>query len=475
MAVNAGYGATNEASLTTAAAGIEKLYRHRVILFTCFLCLVVVAEGYDIGVLNGAVVRMKDNLGLSTLQISLVVTMTPLFLMPGSLAGGAVADACGRRGALVLCCALLVGGPLGMALSTSPILLMVARAVVGFGIGMGYVVVSMYIAEVAPAEMRGRLTTLEDVFLNVGILLGYFVNWLLYGMPNDWRWMLSLGSILPFLVCAALFHPHMPESPRWLHARGRDAEAEEVLTYFVGAEESKQAVNAMAEQGQKGEKEEFVTWRSVLCSWHDKPVRRMLLAGIAVACASTACGYLAVAYYSSTVLKMSMSERTAFAATVVMGVAKLLVVIFVLMVLEQTGRRILLLASTVLCGFACAWLAVAYAVQAHGWIQALGFIIFMAGFSLGLGPITLLYISEVFATRWRGKGMALAIFVSRMFAAASTLVFPVLIEAIGVSTSFLLLTGMNGCLVFLIWAFVFETHGLTLESVDELLKPHHCI
>jgi sugar porter (SP) family MFS transporter len=463
------YGATDTACSVTNAS-IDETHKFRVILFTCFLCLVVTAEGYDVGVLNGAVIRMKDDLGISTLAISWVVTMTPLFIMPGSLVGGALADGCGRRGAFAVCCLLLIVGPVGMAASTSLLALLVARAVVGFGIGMGFVVVSMYIAEVAPAEMRGRLTTLEEVFLNIGMLLGYLANFLLYGIKNDWRWMLSFGSVLPLIVFVLTLFPQMPESPRWLSTRGRTKEAEDVLTLFVGEEEARRDIQAMSLQQKEHDSEEFVSWRRVLCSWHDPKIRHMLLAAITVACAQTACGYLAIAYYSSTVLKLAMDERTAFMATVAMGVVKLVVVLFTLAILEKVGRRPMLLVSTFVCGLACVWLATAFAMEAGAWVQALGFVIFMGGFSLGLGPITFVYVAEVFSTCWRAKGMALALFASRIIGASSTLLFPLLIDAIGVSTCFCIMIVINVCVIALIWCFVFETHGMTLENVDALYK-----
>merc|ERR1719203_1603 len=92
---------------------------------------------------------------------------------------------------------------------------------------------------------------------------------------------------------------------------------------------------------------------------------------------------------------------------------------------------------------ACMWLAVAFHMKAGALLQIGGFAIFMAGFSLGFGPVTLLYIAEVFPTAWRGKGMALALFLSRFVGASSTLLFPVAIQVIGVSTSFLAMSGFN--------------------------------
>jgi len=463
MPDHAHYGST---SPVTEAAPLDTDHRTRVVLFTCFLCLVVVAEGYDFGVLNGVIVRMKDDLGISVLEVSMLVTATPLFVMPGSIIGGAAADAWGRRHALMACCSLLILGPVGMALASSVGLLLITRAVVGCGIGMGLVIVSMYIAELAPQDMRGRLTTLEDVFLNLGMLLGYLMNWLLLGIRNDWRWMLGLGSLLPLCVLLVICLPQMPESPRWLVTKGRNEEARQILTTFVGKEEADRDMQAMLAELKT--EEEFVTWHQVLCSWHDGKIRRMLLAGVVVGVAQVGCGYLPIAYYSSTVLKSTMSEQAAFMATTVMGIVKLTMALVTLAVLEKVGRRPMLLASASICGLSCVWLAHAFASDVGGFGQALGFAVFMAGFSLGLGPITFVYISEVFATRWRGKAMAFTLFTSRIVGCTSTMLFPLLIVRIGISTCFWLMALANVLLVGLIYTFVFETHGRSLETMQEL-------
>jgi len=407
-----GYGATLEEKTIAPSdddAAENRPHYQRAILFACFLCLVVVGEGYDVGVMNGAAVRMKDELRLSTWSISLVIMMTPLCFMPGSLAGGAAADSFGRRGALMVCCVMLVLGPLGMALSTSMLQLLVTRAFVGFGIGMGFVVVSMYIAEVSPMALRGRLTAMEDVFLNAGILSGYVMSWCVLGVQNDWRWMLACGSVIPCIVLIILSVVDIPESPRWLLMNGHAEEAEVVLTKFVGSEEAQQVIRAMAKQADSSN-EVFVTWQHVLSGWHDKQIRSMLLAGITVACGQMLCGYLPMIFYSSMVLHTAMSEQAAFIGTMVMGFMKLLVVVIVVMVLERVGRRLMLLSSACVCGLACTWLAVAFASDAGRVALIFGFALFMAGFSLGLGPVAFVYVSEVFTTKWRAKGMATAFF-----------------------------------------------------------------
>mmetsp|Transcript_9514 Transcript_9514/g.29441 ORF Transcript_9514/g.29441 Transcript_9514/m.29441 type:complete len:470 (-) Transcript_9514:58-1467(-) len=456
------YGAAPEAS--AAPGSVE---RQRSTVLACFLCLVVVAEGYDFGVLNGAAVRLKDDLKCSAWEVSLIVTATPLFLMTGALAGGAAADALGRRTTLLVCCALLVAGPLAMAFAPSVPLLVIARAVVGFAIGIGFVAVSMYLAEVTPADMRGKLTSLEDIFMNIGMLQGYLINWLLLGIENDWRYMLGLGSVLPFFVFIATLSPQVPESPRWLFMRGREEEAERVLVSFVGPEEAQQTLAAMRAEA-KGAAEEFVTWQNVLCESQPPELRQMLRAGCACGVASTLCGFTVILYYSSTVLAETMSEQAAFLVTAIMGGARLSSLLALYLV-EDVGRRPLLLASALVCCAAVAWLTLAFSTHAGSVAQDTGFVCFMVGYGLGLGPVSWLYLAEVFDTRWRSKGMALSLTMSRTVGAATTLAFPLLVEGVGTAASFGVLVLMGALTVLLLWAFVPETHGTPLEGGTEKL------
>lgn len=432
----------------------------RVTLFVSFLCLGVIAEGYDIGVLNGALVLIKEEMRSTTLEIALMVSATPLFVMLGAPLGGVFADVVGRKRALLATCAFLCVGPLLMACAMQMWMLIASRAIVGFGIGMGIVIVSMYISEVSPMVMRGRLTTMESLFLDIGILFGYTVNYLFLGFENDWRLMLGLGALLPLALMAGLLFPQVPESPRWLWMQGRADEAREVLSLFAPPGEA-----APWEAEATGQS--FATWGELLCSGN-KSTRRMLLASLTVAFAQTACGFLFVGYYSSEIMKTTMSERTAFLATIVMGVIKMLVVLLVMAVLEDVGRRPMVLLSTSVTLFSCVWIACAFLLS-WGWLaQAAGFSLFMAGYSLGQGPITFVYCSEVFTTDLRAKGMGLSIFASRIVGVLTTLVLPLLVAGVGVVTTFSVLAAINALFLGVLYVFMVETHGCALEEMGKL-------
>ncbi|CAK0861960.1 unnamed protein product, partial [Prorocentrum cordatum] len=286
----------------------------RLLALVLCLCCAVVAEGYDIGVLNGVAVRIQDEFGFGAFRIGVIISVTPLFVIMGSGLGGWLADHYGRQRALAATLCFLVVGPVVMSLANGFDLLVIGRALVGTGIGAGLVVVSAYIAEIAPASLRGRFVGIEEVSLNVGMLLGYIANWAMVGLEDDWRYMLALGSLFNLAVMAALVLGCIPESPRWLMLHGRDEEASAILARFTGAREAAGALRAWKAVPRAG------PVAPVAALWPlDPPMRRALTAGIVVGVAQTCCGYLAVAYYSSKVMSRVMGERQAFLNTVIMG------------------------------------------------------------------------------------------------------------------------------------------------------------
>lgn len=433
----------------------------RLFAFVLALCGAVLSEGYDVGVLNGVLVRVQDEFHLSALEIAVIVTTTPVCVIPGSMLGGWAADKFGRRPALLITVILLIVGPFIMACAWDSMLLLMGRSIVGLGIGFGLVLASMYVAETAPGELRGKLITFEDICFNMGMLLGYFVNWALVGIENDWRCMLGIGSLLPLPLLVYLLCGCIPESPRWLLLHGRHDEALAVLERFTGKSEAASIVATWEQPVAE------IPLPKIICPSNNLPLRRMVVAGTVVGVAQTGCGYLAVAYYSSKVMTRVMDEKTAFFNTMIMGFIKTIFVVIAVLILDRVGRRALLLLSTAGCAAGCVWIAVTF-VHSSTWMIAAGFWFFMASFSLGLGPVVWVYLAEVFPIEVRGKAMGVVIFVSRVVGTLSTLGFPLLTESIGVPSTFSLLTVINIALFGLLWAFARETQGFSLENVKKV-------
>ena len=194
--------------------------------------------GYDIGIMSGAKRLIKIDLGLSEGDVELLVGILNLVSGPGGLLSGRLADTMGRRAAAAIACAITLVGALTMAAAQSFAVLLTGRVVTGIGVGCCFHIAPLYIAEVAPKHVRGRLMSFFDLSINVGILAGYLVGWALTPRATRdtaggaagaaWRTMLALGAIPPALNLLALLR--LPESPQYLVAAGREREAADVLS-----------------------------------------------------------------------------------------------------------------------------------------------------------------------------------------------------------------------------------------------------
>lgn len=432
-------------------------------LFASLICIACLAEGYDYGVTNGAIVRMKEDLNLSTLESAIFVTAMTFSIMFGAPLGGVFGDYFGRKVGLLTQCFALSVGPILTAIAPNIWMMTIARLATGFGIGMGVVIVSMYISEMSPMHLRGRLTALEDVWINSGILLGYLVSYLLLGVKNDWRWMIGLGCVPTLILGAVILLTQVPESPRWLYMQGRLDEAHTVLQRFMSPTE----VERIMMDYQDSQNEKFATWNELLCPGPEKAyVRRMLVASVFVATANAACGALVLGYYSSTLLAKEFSLKLAQLATVIMGAVKLVVVILVILfAMDRVGRRPLLLLSTIITGLSCVWIACAFWLS-WGWLMvAMGFWLFHVGLSLGQGPLAWVYCSEAFPTAFRAKGMGLSFLLRGVLGVTMVFLFPLVAEEYGNILSFVGLAIVNAIFLVILWLVVFETATKSLEQM----------
>jgi len=419
-------------------------------------CIIIFAEGYDYGVLNGVIVRIADEYAFSIVELSLIVSSTPVGFACGTLICGPLVDQIGRVGVLQLVCAMLVVGPLSMACATTFAALFVARFFCGMGMGGAILVVSMYIAELTPAKNRGSLLCLENLCLDLGVVFGFLANVGLRGIENDWRWMLALGSTVPLVMLGVVSLGALPESPRWLLQRGKVYEAMQVLDEYLPDEQRPELTK---------EDHNFAGWAQVL--WPATRYRNQVFTGMAVLIAQAATGVVAVTYYSSMLLTRQdgMLEQTAFLFTFWIGVARILVDVLVCFVVDRWGRKFLLLSSSIFLSISFLGLGVVHIVQFGPWCRAACLGLTLAAFSLGWGPIAPLYASEVFPTQLRGKAMALGLMVSRLCIFLTTFLFPLMLQAFGARGTSALFMVVNLVCALFVMTRVVETKSQTLESI----------
>ncbi|HRJ21093.1 MAG TPA: MFS transporter [Bryobacteraceae bacterium] len=193
-------------------------------MYACWIATVAATAGllfgYDIAVINGALVFLRQQWGLSEVQTEIAASSLLFGCVFGAAAGGALSDRYGRRRVLMLCAMLFGVSALGAAVPRDLTEFVAARFLGGVAIGVASLIAPLYIAEVAPAGLRGRLVSLNQMAIVTGILVAYFVNWALsFEGEQSWRWMFAVAAVPSAAFLAALFL--VPESPRWLVARGR--------------------------------------------------------------------------------------------------------------------------------------------------------------------------------------------------------------------------------------------------------------
>ena len=191
----------------------------------------------DIGVISGAVLYIRENLKITSIQEEILVGSLNVCSLIGSLLSGKTSDLIGRRYTIVLAAATFFTGALLMGLAPSYPILMAGRAVAGIGVGYSLMIAPVYTAEISPAMTRGLLSSLPEVFITVGILLGYVVNYALSGIGKDWNWRVMLLLAAVPAVGIAMGVVVMPESPRWLVMKRRLSEAKRVLVKTSDSEE----------------------------------------------------------------------------------------------------------------------------------------------------------------------------------------------------------------------------------------------
>jgi len=421
--------------------------------------------GFDIAVINGAIIFLRREFALTEIQTEVAASSLLVGCVLGASIAGWLSDRFGRRTILLFSAVLFAVSAIGAALPRTLTEFIVARFVGGIAIGVASVLAPLYIAEVAPPRIRGRLVSLNQMAIVTGILLAYLVNWLLsFGGQEGWRWMFASAAVPSLAFLVALFF--VPESPRWLTEYGRCDEALAVLTRVDGAEsaarEMEQIRLAIAEEG--GTLSELL-----------KPgLRTALIIAVALAILQQITGVNTVLFYGSIIFKEQVgghSESAAIGVNVLVGVINFAATIAALFIIDKLGRRALLMISSGVMGAALIALGAAFLVQPPPVALILALIFLFSGsFALGMGPGVWVVMSEIFPTRIRGRAMSVATISLWSACVALTLTFLSLVKAISITGAFWLYAAMCATTFVFVWRVVPETKGKSLEEIERLWK-----
>lgn len=420
--------------------------------------------GFDTVVISGAEQRIQALWVLSNWQHGLAVSTALWGTVTGSLLGAWPADRYGRRRTLLAIGLLYLVSAVWSALATGPTTFMLARFLGGIGIGVSTVVAPLYIAEISPPAVRGRLTGLFQFNIVFGILIAYLSNSLLRGVGGgeDWRWMLSIAA-LPSLVYTALCMG-IPESPRWLLVfRGQEQEAAEVVRRIDPAGGGPNTVELVRQDGSMN-----VAPGSVL-RLPGAGVGRQVGMAFLIACFNQLSGINAILYFAPRIFELTgLGAHSAMLQSVGIGVTNLVFTLVGLQLIDRVGRRTLMYIGSfgyIVSLGACGW---AFLTQHYAIVPVCVFT-FIAAHAVGQGAVIWVFIAEIFPNSLRAAGQSLGSATHWVFAALVTLVFPPLVAAISPGQVFLLFMGMM--VLQLVWVALQmpETRGLSLEQVQQRL------
>jgi sugar porter (SP) family MFS transporter len=443
-----------------------------VILVSIVAALGGLLFGYDTAVISGAIGFLRTFFTLDAAQMGWAASSALIGCILGAGTAGFISDAFGRKRALLLSAILFTVSGLWSALPRTLLEFAIARILGGVGIGMASMLSPLYIAEISPARIRGRLVSMNQFAIVTGILVVYFVNYFIanqgseqWNIETGWRWMFGSEALPAALFFLLLLF--VPESPRWLVKQHRGAEALGTLTKIGGSQHGTAEITAI-EDALRHE-------TGSLAQLFEPNMRVVLVMGVVLAVLQQVTGINVFLYYAPEIFKqLGTGSNVALLQTIVIGVFNVSFTIVAMKMVDRWGRKPLMMLGAGGMGISLFAISIAAFLQRTE-IWALVFILgYIASFAMSLGPVVWVVLSEVFPTSIRGRAMAIATLclwaanyvVSQTFPMINE--SPWLVEHFHHAFAFWLYGAMCVITILFVWRFVPETKGKTLEEIEQL-------
>lgn len=435
----------------------------RIFLWSLTAALAGFLFGFDTVVISGAEKTIQSLWGLSPGLHGFAIASALYGTVVGSLFGGWPAERFGRKFTLFGVGLLYIIGALGSALAQNVAIFSLARLIGGLGIGISTVAAPMYIAEIAPPKLRGRLGGMFQFNIVLGILIAFVSNALLAGIgANAWRWMLGVAafpSLFYALCCLAL-----PESPRWLLSRKGDRDAGLRVLQQIEPNASASEIAAEADQIIASSAPTAATGR-----FWTRQLRRPILLAILIAFFNQMSGINAILYYAPRIFELTgLGAKAALLRSVGIGLTNLVFTFVGLWLIDRLGRRTLLYIGSF--GYIASLGLIAWGFfEAHYSIIPVCVFAFIAAHAIGQGAVIWVFISEIFPNRHRAEGQSLGSFTHWIFAALLTTFFPKMVSSLPPGYIFSFFTGMMCLQLLWVRTMVPETKNIPLEELQKEL------
>ncbi|HEC2043275.1 TPA: sugar porter family MFS transporter [Klebsiella oxytoca] len=441
--------------------------------------------GYDTGVISGALIFMKNDLGLTPLQEGLVTSFLLFGAAIGSVGGGWLSDRQGRRKNILWVAVIFIFGALGTAVAWDMSSMIIARFILGLAVGCASVTVPIYISELARPAQRERLVTVNELMIVTGQFLAYSVNASIVNfypdMSHNWRLMLAIPALPGALLWIGMLV--MPESPRFFVRKGQIDKAVAVLKTIRRPEEVEQEIRDIQQVSQIG-----INHGRFVDELKKKWVLQLILIGLMIVLATRVTGVNTIMYYAPTVLKATgLGDAAAVTGAVANGVGSILATLLGMLLIGRHSRRKMFFTgqigvtlSLVLIGLSFKLFFHMETVDGVSGLHAnftgasyiilalmLMFLTFMQGW---IAPVFWLMLAEIYPLRMRGLGMGFAVFGLWIFDFIIQSIFPILLNSYGGGMTFGFFAVTNVIMLILLVKFLPETRGLTLEQIEQKFR-----
>ncbi len=443
--------------------------------------------GYDSGAVNGTQPGLRAAFGLDDAGLGFTVGSLLLGCVAGASLAGILADAMGRRNVMRLAAILFLGGALVQGLAHDHTIFVIARIIGGMAVGAASVLSPAYISEVAPANIRGRMTTVQQVMIITGLTAAFLVNYYvtsvagvstnkIWGDIEAWRWMYLMQAVPAAVFLIALFF--IPESPRYLVSKGRDDQALAVLTSLSGPAAAAAKVAEIRDSFSHDHRPRLSDVLTPKGGRGFLGVRSIVWVGIMLAVFQQIVGNNVIFYYGATLWQAAgFSEQDSLMINIVSGAVSIAACFVTIAVIDKVGRKPLLLVGSV--GMALSLFAMVYAFTQGGLVDGklvlspetgkiavVAANVYVIFFNVSWGPVMWVMLGEMFPNQIRGSALAVAGFFQWGANYAIAQAFPIMLTTIGLAASYSFYGVCAVISFFLVQRFIHETKGKELEAME---------
>lgn len=447
----------------------NKIPRHS--YFCSFVAsLIGLLFGLDIGVISGAAVFIKPDMGIDDDYIQLIVSAMMIGAAMGAVVAGQLSQKFGRKPVLVVSASLFAIGAIGCAAAPIPSVLVASRFILGLAIGIGSFTAPLYLSELAPPSIRGVMISMYQLMITTGILLS-FLSDTYFASTGNWRMMMGIVTIPSIVLLLCL--PSLSRSPRWLAYKGKTDEALAVLRKIRADEDSAKAELSEIIESSRVVKESG--WKLLSSNGN---FRRSVVLGVVLQIMQQLTGINVIMYYAPRILEIAgfASVTSQMWGTAILGLTNVLSTVIAIVLVEKWGRR-----PTLIFGFAVmtvcmvamsALIGMAEQSASGTWISyaaVASLAAFIVGFALSAGPLVWVLCAEIQPSAGRDLGIGFSTTANWLANACVGATFLTLINKLGAENTFILYASFNFVFVFITMLFVPETKGVSLETIEQNL------